>query len=76
MNKELWRRIEFYIGQAGALESFACARTVGIDEISLRRGQNYITVVHYLQAMRLLFVTEGREHQKMGDFAADFMAHG
>jgi transposase len=49
---------------------------VGIDETSLRRGQNYITVVHDLDAKRLLFATEGRDHQTVVDFAADLKAHG
>ena len=73
----LWcRRIEFYVNQARALESFAGAQTVGIDETSLRRGQHYITVVHDLDAKRLLFATEGRDHQTVVDFAADLKAHG
>ncbi len=39
-DKRLWRRIEFYVAQARALEDFAGVRTVGIDETSLRRGRN------------------------------------
>ena len=49
---------------------------VGIDETSLRKGQNYITVVHDLQAKRLLFACEGRDHQAVVDFADDLKAHG
>jgi transposase len=75
-DKQLWRRIEFYVGQARASESFAGVQIVGIDETSLRRGQNYITVVHDLNAKRLLFATEGRSHQTVIDFAADLKAHG
>lgn len=32
-------------------------RHIGIDETSLREDQHYITVVHDLQAKRLLFAT-------------------
>ncbi len=39
-------------------------------------GQNYITVVHNLEAKRLLFACEGRDHQTVKDFVADFKAHG
>ena len=49
---------------------------VGIDDTSLHRGQSYITVVHDLDAKRLLFATEGRDHQTVLDFAADLKAHG
>jgi transposase len=75
-DKQLWRRIEFYVEQARAKESHGGVHTVGIDETSLRRGQQYITVVHDLDAKRLLFATEGRDHQTVVDFAADLKAHG
>lgn len=61
-DKQQWRRIEFYVGQARSQESFAGVRTVGIDETSLRRGQNYVTVVHDLDVKRLLLATKGRDH--------------
>lgn len=75
-DKPLWRRIEFYVAQARALESFAGVELVGIDETSLRRGQRYISVVHDLQAKRLLFACEGRSHQTVQDFVVDLKAHG
>lgn len=75
-DKPLWRRIEFYVSQARALESFAGVEVIGIDETSLRRGQHYISVVHDLQAKRLLFATEGRDHPTVLDFVADLQAHG
>jgi transposase len=59
-DKQLWRRIEFYVDQARASESFEGVQIVGIDETSVRRGQHYITVVHDLDAKRLLFAAEGR----------------
>ncbi|NDY91938.1 ISL3 family transposase [Ideonella livida] len=75
-DKQLWRRIEHYVGQARALERLDGVSVVGIDETSLRRGQHYITVVHDLVAKRLLFATEGRSHQTVLDFVADLRAHG
>jgi transposase len=75
-DKQLWRRIEFYVDQARALESLEGVEIVGIDETSLRRGQDYVTVVHDLDDKRLLFATEGREHRTVVDFAADLAAHG
>lgn len=75
-DKQLWRRIKFYVEQARALERFEGVEIVGIDETSLRRGQDYVTVVHDLDEKRLLFATEGREHHTVLDFAADLAAHG
>lgn len=75
-DKALWRRIEFYVQQARALDDMSAVRTVGIDETSVRRGQHYITVVHDLDAKRLLFATEGRDHQTVLDFVDDLKSHG
>jgi transposase len=75
-DKQLWRRIEFYVEQARALENLASVELLGIDETSLRRGQDYITVVHDLDAKQLLFATEVRDHQTVVEFAADLKAHG
>ena len=75
-DKQLWRRIEFYVDQARTLESFEGVQIAGIDETSLHRGQSYITVVHDLDAKRLLFATAGRDQQTVPDFAADLKAHG
>lgn len=75
-DKQLWRRIEHYVSVARAQDDMSGVSVVGIDETSLRKGQNYITVVHDLQAKRLLFACEGRDHQSVVDFAADLKAHG
>ena len=47
-DKQLWRRIEHYVSAARALDDMSEVSIVGIDETSLRKGQNYITVVHDL----------------------------
>ena len=75
-DKQLWGRIEYFVQQARALDDMSTVTIVGIDETSLKRGQNYITVVHDLDAKRLLFATEGKDHQTVVDFAADLKAHG
>lgn len=75
-DKQLWRRIAHFVQQARALDDMRAVKIVGIDETSLHRGQSYITVVHDLEAKRLLFATEGRDHQTVIDFAADLKAHG
>jgi len=75
-DKQLWRRIAHHVEQARALDDMSTVAIVGIDETSLRRGQSYITVVHDLEAKRLLFAAEGRDHQAVLDFVADLKAHG
>jgi transposase len=74
-DKKLWRRIEHYVNAARSLDDMSQVKIVGIDETSLRKGQNYITVVHDLEDKRLLFACEGRDHQSVVDFAQELKAH-
>jgi transposase len=75
-DKQLWRRIEHYVSAARDLDDMRSVQIVGIDDTSLHKGQSYITVVHDLDTKRLLFATEGRDHQTVVDFAVDLKAHG
>jgi transposase len=75
-DKQLWRRIAHYVAQARARQDMSKVRLVGIDETSLKRGQDYITVTHDLDEKRLLFASYGRDHDAVEEFAADLQAHG
>ena len=75
-DKQLWRRIEHYVSQARKKQDMSGVRIVGIDETSLRRGHEYVAVVHDLDAKRLLFCTPGRDHQTVQAFTQDLQAHG
>ena len=75
-DKQLWRRIEHYVSQARHKQDMSKVTFVGIDETSLRKGQNYVTVVHDLDEKRLLFATEGKDHKTVQAFARDLQEHG
>ena len=75
-DKRLWRRIEHYVDKARARQDVSEVHLIGIDETNVRRGQQYITVVHDLDAKRLLFATPGRDHETVKRFADDLRAHG
>lgn len=75
-DKRLWRRITHYVEQARAKQDMSAVELVGIDEISMRKGHDYICVVHDLGAKRLLFATPGKDHETVEHFAVDLEAHG
>lgn len=75
-SKRLWRRIEHYVQAARAKDTMTGIEVIGIDETSIRRGHDYVTVVHDLEAKRLLFMTEGRDHKTVSQFKEDLIAHG
>lgn len=74
--KRLWARIRHYIDEARKRDNMKGVRHIGIDETSVKKGHHYITVVHDLDAKRLLFGTAGRDAQCVHDFAQDLQAHG
>lgn len=75
-SKRLWRRIRHYVQAARAKDDMSGVRHVGVDETSVKRGHEYITVVHDLQAKRLLLACPGRDHETLETFAKDLRAHG
>lgn len=75
-DKQLWRRIEHYVREARAKQDMSRVQLVGIDDTSMKRGQDYITVVHDLDEKRLLFATHGRDHDAVELFADDLEEHG
>lgn len=75
-DKQLWRRIEYYVTEARRKQDMSAVRIVGIDETKLRVGQDYVSVVHDLDQKRLLFATHGRDHTVLQEFAVDLRAHG
>jgi transposase len=75
-DKQLWRRIEHYVREARAKQDMSSVQLVGIDETSLKRGQDYITVAHDLDEKRLLFAVHGRDHDAVEKFAVDLQEHG
>lgn len=77
-DKQIWRRIEHYVTEARAKVDMSQVTHIGIDEFGWKKGQKYISVMHELgpQTKRLLFATEGKDHQTVEAFAQDLEAHG
>jgi len=72
----LRRRIEHYVQAVRAQEEMKGVKVTGIDETSVKRGHEYVTVVHDLGAKLLLFMTAGRNHETVKAFKTDLVAHG
>jgi len=72
----IWRTLDHYVERARAQEDFSSAVSIGIDETAARRGHNYISLFHDLEAPRLLFACEGRKAEVVAQFADDLEAHG
>lgn len=72
----VWRTLDHYVDQARAREDFSGVSRIGLDETAARRGHEYISLFHDLEAGRLLFACEGRKAEVVDAFAEDLEAHG
>ncbi|MGH7301650.1 MAG: ISL3 family transposase, partial [Candidatus Rokuibacteriota bacterium] len=72
----LWRVLHHYVARARARTSCRGVKTVGIDETSAARGQDYITLFCDLAAPRVVYATEDRDQDTVRRFAHDLAAHG
>jgi len=72
----VWRTLDHYVDQAHAQEDFSTVTSVGLDEAASRRGHNYISLFHDLDAQRVLYACEGRKAQVVAQFADALEAHG
>jgi len=72
----VWRTLDHYVDQAHAQEDFSTVTSVGLDETASRRGHNYMSLFHDLDAPRGLYACEGRKAQVVAQFADALEAHG
>lgn len=75
-DSKLWRVLHHHVGVAREEVSHAAVRRVGVDETSLRRGHEYVSLFVDLEEARVLFATEGRESTTFAAFRTDLEAHG
>ena len=71
----LWRMLFRQVDAAYARADFSRVCCVGVDEMSVRKGQEYISVFADLVGKRVLFATEGRDHQVWLEFIAALEKH-
>lgn len=71
----LWRMLFRQVDAAYAEADFSQVCCVGVDEMSVRKGHEYISVFADLVSKRVLFATEGKDHQVWHSFVEALEAH-
>lgn len=72
---KIWSLIERYVNLALASNDYSNLTAVGMDETSLRKGHDYITLFVDLLKKRTVFIAEGNDQKTVKAFANDFKAH-
>ena len=71
----LWRMLFRQVDAAYAQADYGNVCCVGVDEMSLRKGRQYLSVFADLVAKRVLFATEGKDRQTWGSFVEALEKH-
>jgi len=71
----LWRMLFKHVDAAYAQADFSRVCCVGVDELNVRKGQEYVSVFADLLAKRVLFATEGRDKATWERFVQALEAH-
>jgi transposase len=71
----LWRMLFKHVDGAYAQADFSNVCCVGVDEMGVRKGQEYISVFADLVAKKVIFATEGHGHETWGAFVQALAAH-
>jgi transposase len=72
---KLWRMLDLYVMQARSQEDYSDITTVGVDETSLAKHHQYITLFVDLAAKRTLFATPGKGAETVNAFADELAQH-
>jgi transposase len=74
----IWRIVHHYVDEAVEAQDLSGMESLGIDDTSFRRGQDYVSVFCDLDPdeRRAVFVTEGRDQQTVERFAEFLADHG
>jgi transposase len=71
----LWRMLFRQVDAAYAEADFSHVCCVGVDEMSVRKGREYLSVFADLLARRVLFATEGKDRETWTRFVAALEQH-
>jgi transposase len=75
-DNRVWRVIQHYVDDAVSRMDCSQVTVVGVDETSAKKRHDYISCFFDMTHKRLVFATEGREHQVVAAFARFLGAHG
>ncbi|MGA2748347.1 MAG: ISL3 family transposase [Verrucomicrobiota bacterium] len=71
----LWRMLFKHVDGAYGQVDMSNVCCVGVDEMGVRKGQEYISVFADLVAKKVIFATEGHGHETWAAFAQALAAH-
>ncbi len=72
----LWRMLDLYVNTALWYADFSGVRAVGMDETSVAKGHEYITLFVDVERRKTLHIAEGKDAATVKEFAESLAQHG
>jgi len=72
----LWHLLEVYVNAARYEEDWSEVTAVGMDETSVAKGHDYITLFVDMEKRRTLHIAEGKDSGTVKEFVDTLKAHG
>ena len=76
MDTRLWRLIMARVEEAHGQSDWSGVRAIAIDETSVRKGWNYVTVILDADTRRLLYLAPGRSGEALREFRKELIERG
>ncbi|GHV13298.1 ISL3 family transposase ISMac21 [Fibrobacterales bacterium] len=74
-DNKLWRMIGKYVDTARCFVDMSGVLHIGVDETSIRKGHEYVSLFVDTDKPAVLFVTEGKDAKTFDRFSEDMSAH-
>lgn len=76
IDTRLWRLIVARVEEAHGQSDWSGVKAIAIDETSVRKGWNYVTVILDADSRRLLYLAPGRSGEALREFRKELMERG
>lgn len=71
-DRKLWRVLDCYVFKGLLQADHSDVKAFGVDETSVKRGHDYISLFVDLKKKKTIHISEGKDHQTVVDFAEIF----
>jgi transposase len=75
-DNRLWRIMKYYVDKAREYANYRFVTAIGVDETSIRKHHQYVSIVVDLAESQTVFAAEGKGSAILEQFVGDLEVHG
>ena len=74
-DQKLWRMLDKYVADSRSKLDWSDVTRIGVDELSAKKGHDYLSVFVDMQNKAVLFATDGKGSDTFDDFTTELYLH-